>query len=127
MPEAENEYYGAPTPLAEECLKEVRDRAGIEDLTGKITSGDEFLKVIKDERAMELCFEYTRRFDLIRWGEFVEKMNEQAVQAQSGNNWNQGRRQVAPFFNVTSTYQYFPIPDAEKSVNKLITGNNPGW
>ena len=28
---------------------------------------------------MELCFEYLRRFDLIRWGDFVDKMNEQAV------------------------------------------------
>lgn len=84
--EAENEYNGAPTPLAEECLKEVRDRAGISDLTGQITSGEDFLTIIKDERAMELCFEYLRRFDLIRWGDFVDKMNEQAVLAQSGNN-----------------------------------------
>lgn len=28
---------------------------------------ESFRKAIKDERAMELCFEYTRRFDLIRW------------------------------------------------------------
>ena len=121
--EAENEYNGAPTPLAEECLKEVRDRAGISDLTGQITSGEDFLTIIKDERAMELCFEYLRRFDLIRWGDFVDKMNEQAVLA---NNWTQGG-QAAPFFRVSSAYQYFPIPDAEKAVNKLITGNNPGW
>lgn len=124
--EAENEYNGAPTPLAEECLKEVRDRAGISDLTGQITSGEDFLTIIKDERAMELCFEYLRRFDLIRWGDFVDKMNEQAVLAQSGNNWTQGG-QAAPFFRVSSAYQYFPIPDAEKAVNKLITGNNSGW
>ena len=124
--EAENEYNGAPTPLAEECLKEVRDRAGISDLTGQITSGEDFFTIIKDERAMELCFEYLRRFDLIRWGDFVDKMNEQAVLAQSGNNWTQGG-QAAPFFRVSSAYQYFPIPDAEKAVNKLITGNNPGW
>ena len=45
--EAENEYNGAPTPLAEECLKEVRDRAGISDLTGQITSGEDFLTIIK--------------------------------------------------------------------------------
>ena len=50
----------------------------------------------------------------------------QAVLAQSGNNWTQGG-QAAPFFRVSSAYQYFPIPDAEKAVNKLITGNNPGW
>ena len=52
-------------------------------------------------------------------------MNEQAVLAQSGNNWTQGG-QAAPFFRVSSAYQYFPIPDAEKAVNKLITGNNTG-
>lgn len=45
--EAENEYNGAPTPLAEECLKEVRDRAGISDLTGQITSGEDFLTIIR--------------------------------------------------------------------------------
>lgn len=124
--EAENEYYGGPTELANRCLKEVRDRAGIKDITPSLTSQSKFRDAIKDERAMELCFEYTRRFDLIRWGDFVEKMNEQAVRAQSGLNWNQGT-QVAPFYRVTSIYQYYPIPDSERAVNSLITENNPGW
>lgn len=124
--EAENEYQGYPTDLAKRCLKEVRDRAGITDHTGSLNSQIAFRNAIKDERAMELCFEYTRRFDLIRWGEFVEKMNEQVDLALSGTHWNQGS-QAAPFYRVTSAYQYFPIPDAEKAVNKLITDNNPGW
>ena len=58
--------------------------------------------------------------------EYPPSTEEQAVLAQSGNNWTQGG-QAAPFFRVSSAYQYFPIPDAEKAVNKLITGNNPGW
>lgn len=124
--EAENEYWGYPTDLAKECLRDVRIRAGISDNTNDLNSQNAFRNAIKDERAMELCFEFTRRFDLIRWGEFVDKMNEQVDLALSGINWNQGS-QVAPFFSVTSAYQYFPIPDAEKAVNKLITGNNPGW
>ena len=124
--EAENEYWGSPTDLAKECLRDVRIRAGISDNTNELNSQIAFRNAIKDERAMELCFEFTRRFDLIRWGEFVDKMNEQVDLALSGINWNQGS-QVAPFFRVTSAYQYFPIPDAEKAVNKLITGNNPGW
>ena len=124
--EAENEYWGYPTDLAKECLRDVRIRAGISDNTNDLNSQNAFRNAIKDERAMELCFEFTRRFDLIRWGEFVDKMNEQVDLALSGINWNQGS-QVAPFFRVTSAYQYFPIPDAEKAVNKLITGNNPGW
>lgn len=124
--EAENEYWGYPTDLAKECLRDVRIRAGISDNTNDLNSQNAFRNAIKDERAMELCFEFTRRFDLIRWGEFVDKMNEQVDLALSGINWNQGS-QVAPFFRVTSAYQYFSIPDAEKAVNKLITGNNPGW
>ena len=124
--EAENEYWGYPTDLAKECLRDVRIRAGISDNTNDLNSQNAFRNAIKDERAMELCFEFTRRFDLIRWGEFVDKMNEQVDLALSGINWNQGS-QVAPFFRVTSAYQYFQIPDAEKAVNKLITGNNPGW
>ena len=124
--EAENEYWGYPTDLAKECLRDVRIRAGISDNTNDLNSQNAFRNAIKDERAMELCFEFTRRFDLIRWGEFVDKMNEQVDLALSGINWNQGS-QVAPFFRVTSAYQYLPIPDAEKAVNKLITGNNPGW
>ena len=126
--EAENEYYGYPTQLAQDCLKEVRERAGVnvDRYIPSLTTQSKFREAIKDERAMELCFEYTRRFDLIRWGEFVEKMNEQAEAAQVGNLWNQAS-QVVQFFRVTSAYRYFPIPDAERAVNKLITTNNPGW
>lgn len=75
--EAENEYWGYPTDLAKECLRDVRIRAGISDNTNDLNSQNAFRNAIKDERAMELCFEFTRRFDLIRWGEFVDKMNEQ--------------------------------------------------
>jgi hypothetical protein len=126
--EAENEYYGYPTQLAQDCLKEVRERAGVnvDRYIPSLTTQSKFREAIKDERAMELCFEYTRRFDLIRWGEFVERMNEQAEEAQVGNFWNQAS-QVVQFFRVTSAYRYFPIPDAERAVNKLITTNNPGW
>lgn len=126
--EAENEYHGYPTDLAKRCLEDVRRRAGVDvdHYIPSLTTQTKFREAIKDERAMELCFEYTRRFDLIRWGEFVEKMNEQVAAAQVGNLWNQAS-QVVQFFRVTSAYRYFPIPDAERAVNKLITINNPGW
>ena len=53
-------------------------------------------------------------------------MNEQVSRANSGRNWNQGS-QDASFYAIPERYNYFPIPDSEKAVNKLITGNNPGW
>ena len=123
--EAENEANDGPTALAYQCLKEVRDRAGLSELSDMTQA--EFRQTVKDERAMELCFEYTRRFDLIRWGEYVKNMRALVTEAQSGNNWTQGPTNVYTYFNISSTYNYSPIPDAEMSVNKDITQNNPGW
>ena len=123
--EAENEANDGPTALAYQCLKEVRDHAGLSELSDMTQA--EFRQTVKDERAMELCFEYTRRFDLIRWGEYVKNMRALVTEAQSGNNWTQGPTNVYTYFNISSTYNYFPIPDAEMSVNKDITQNNPGW
>ncbi|WP_196068660.1 RagB/SusD family nutrient uptake outer membrane protein [Bacteroides faecis] len=123
--EAENEANDGPTALAYQCLKEVRDRTGLSELSDMTQA--EFRQTVKDERAMELCFEYTRRFDLIRWGEYVKNMRALVTEAQSGNNWTQGPTNVYTYFNISSTYNYFPIPDAEMSVNKDITQNNPGW
>ena len=123
--EAENEANNGPTTLAYQCMKEVRERAGLNELPDM--TQEEFRQTVKDERAMELCFEYTRRFDLIRWGEYVKNMRALVTEAQSGNNWTQGPTNVYTYFNISSTYNYFPIPDAEMSVNKDITQNNPGW
>lgn len=124
--EAENEAHNGPTNLAYECINEVRDRAGLGDLP-EGQSQETFRQAVKDERAMELCFEYTRRFDLIRWGEFVKNMRELVPLAQSGENWTQGPTNVYTYFQVSDTYNYFPIPDEEMSTNKAITQNNPGW
>ena len=85
---------------------------------------------MKDERGMELCFEYTRRYDLIRWGEYVSNMNALASRAQqgAGGNWTGGDTySVWTFFQITDAYNFFPIPDTEMSVNNAITQNNPGW
>ena len=49
---------------------------------------ESFRKAIKDERAMELCFEYTRRFDLIRWGDYYKLMQEQVDKAQADESGN---------------------------------------
>ena len=106
-------------------MNEVSERAGLNELPDM--TQEEFRQTVKDERAMELCFEYTRRFDLIRWGEYVKNMRALVTEAQSGNNWTQGPTNVYTYFNISSTYNYFPIPDAEMSVNKDITQNNPGW
>ncbi len=124
--ECENELNGGPTSEAYSCINEVRKRAGIKDIPAGLNH-DQFLQKVKDERAMELCFEMTRRWDLIRWGEFVKNMNDLAPRAQAGTNWKFGPNNVYTYFQVSDAYNYFPIPSSEMAVNKLITKNNPGW
>ena len=123
--ECENEIHGGPTALAYQCINEVRKRAGISSLSG--LDQENFRNAVKDERAMELCFEMTRRFDLIRWGDFKKNMNELAARAKSGTNWNLGPSNVYTYFQVSDAYNYFPIPSNEMAINKKITANNPGW
>ena len=69
----------------------------------------------------------TRRFDLIRWGEYVKDMNALAARAQSGTNWKLGPSNVYTYYQISDAYNYFPIPANEIAVNKLINKNNPGW
>lgn len=125
--ECENEINGAPTQLAYDCINEVRKRANITAIPDMSMDTETFRKAVKDERAMELCFEMTRRWDLIRWGEFKTNMNALVAEAKAGTNWKFGPSNVYNYFNVSDAYNYFPIPSSEMAVNKLITTNNPGW
>ncbi|MEA4974270.1 MAG: RagB/SusD family nutrient uptake outer membrane protein [Paludibacter sp.] len=124
--EADNELTAVPSDLAYECLDAVRTRAGIATLAGSNLTKEQFRDAIKKERAMELCFEAIRRWDLIRWGDFNTAMsNMQSYVNQDG--WGNNYKYAANYYNVSEAYNYFPIPDIEMSVNKLITNNNPGW
>ena len=123
--EAENELHGPDNAYA--YLNKVRERAGADKVEEGSLDKISFRQMVKDERGRELCFEYTRRFDLIRWGEYVENMNALYNSARAGGEWNQGPTNVYTYFNISDTYNYYPIPDAETAVNKAITDNNPGW
>ena len=123
--EAENEVNHGPNDLAYECINAVRERAGINKLAANLDETN-FRKAIKDERAMELCFEYTRRFDLIRWGDYYKLMQEQVDKAQADESWKFGIN-VYTYFNIPKSYNYFPIPANEIGSNSAIKTNNPGW
>lgn len=124
--EAENEINNAPTPLAYDCINEVRDRAGIPVYVSGSMDKDTFRNAIKKERAMELCFEAIRRWDLIRWGDFYTEMQAMRPMVNQ-DGWGTSYKYAANYYNVSQAYNYFPIPSLEMSVNKEINSNNPGW
>jgi hypothetical protein len=125
--EADNELNDVPSNLAYECLNAVRNRAKIAAVEVASLSKSQFREVIKKERAMELCYEGTRRFDLIRWGDYVKSMNDLAVLLETNVRWPLGVKYAANYFKINKYYLYLPIPAYELSVNKAILNNNPGW
>lgn len=121
--EAENELNG-PTGLAYECINEVRTRANLSLLSG--LTADTFREAIKKERAMEFCFEAIRRWDLIRWGDYLTAMQGMQGYVDSPD-WSNNYKYAATYYKVSKSYNYLPIPVAEMTSNKAISQNNPGW
>lgn len=130
--EAINAVNHGPNAEAYEAINKVRRRAwGLDvntpstvcDVSG-LSSEADFLAAIQTERFRELCFEGMRKLDLIRWGIYVETMNDYGREAASeGGTFayagNSGK-------NVTARNVVFPIPNTELTVNKSMT-QNPGW
>ncbi len=123
--EADNELTNTPSNLAYSCIDEVRLRAGISALTGTGLTKESFRDAVKRERAMELCFETTRRWDLIRWGEFTTNMTNTLTDIDKVQ-WSSAHKYASNYYNVTDAYNYYPIPIIELSVNRLMTQNS-GW
>lgn len=82
--EAENELNG-PTMEAQEALKRVRRRAfpesdwseKVDAYVGRVSAGKEsFFEAIVDERAWEFGGEMIRKYELIRWNLYSEKVKE---------------------------------------------------
>lgn len=72
--EAANEGYGSPTEkdpdanlTALDAVNLVRARATMPQVNDKFLSKTEFRERVRNERAVELCFEAKRRDDLRRW------------------------------------------------------------
>ena len=127
--EAINEYAGAPDDQAKEAIREIRKRAGVktdESLLGDYRS---FRDLVRNERGRELAFEGLRKWDLIRWGTFVEKMHNAGTNQPTENkyrNVSYTNYASANYANVTARHIYLPIPTKELEVNHALR-QNPLW
>lgn len=127
--EAINEYAGASDDQAKEAIREIRKRAGVktdESLLGDYRS---FRDLVRNERGRELAFEGLRKWDLIRWGTFVEKMHNAGTNQPTENkyrNVSYTNYASANYANVTARHIYLPIPTKELAVNHALR-QNPLW
>lgn len=84
---------------------------------------DTFRKIIQKERMRELCFETLRKPDLIRWGIFLEEMQNMAIDIEA----NYPRASFLERYKlIWEKHLLWPIPAREISLNKKLT-QNPNW
>ena len=89
-------------------LNKTRTRAGLTALTDE--TPETLLEEIKIERAKELFGEFQRKFDLVRWGDFYDKVIETTDYAPV-------KKAIQP------CHRYYPIPDSEVAKSKYILDN----
>jgi starch-binding outer membrane protein, SusD/RagB family len=98
--EAMNELNG-PTQESLDLINEVRDRAGLDDLTlAEATSKEVYRDLILRERGWEFVAEGKRREDLLRNGTFISSA-------------------IARGAGATEKHKLFPIPQSERNANKI--------
>lgn len=123
------------TELAQayEYLNQVRRRgygrdinASAEGVDVPVAGAVSLLEAVKDERARELGHELLRKDDLIRWGEFYDRM--QSVRATVPETYTSAYYVAARLYygNVQRRDVLWPIPTYELSVNPYLVQNN-GW
>lgn len=129
-----NEISG-PTAEAIAAIDMVRNRAGLVNLsTAKpdaIAGKEAFFSEIVDERLRELCFEGNRKFDLIRWGLYGEKLEELNASVKFHPNYNPESNTHNAYLRAYTNFNpakhlSLPYPIQEVIINNLLE-QKPEW
>jgi hypothetical protein len=129
LAEAENELNG-PTDIAYDALDELRswrylpvdslDEYYLMDRTAM--TKQELRSYILNERTREFIGEGYRRFDLIRWGIYLEVMNAVDHRVPYRNSQDQIISKKRE-----QKHLLYPVPTIEIDGNTLFGPNNQGW
>ena len=127
--EAMCEYNGAPSEELYNVILPIRERAGVStEPFAKYATLEKFRQFIRNERARELCFEGLRKFDLLRWGIYLDSMNEVASLAVTDSNWgtSTAKNYITLVDRLGEKNNCLPIPSLELAVNTELK-QNPLW
>lgn len=98
--------------IATEAIADIRDRAGADPLTGKLTASVESRDIVRKERRKELAFEHKSKWDIRRWRVAHEEgfdgfwgVTKDNSEIQSGNQFR--FRGLFPFYSAESGKYFF--------------------
>lgn len=111
--EAINEKDG-PTSAAYASYNRVRNRAGLDNLTPGLSQA-QFRDSLRVDRRLELVFEYSRWFDLIRYQPLT-----------GSDSYLIKSLHAAGKTNAQQKHYLYPIPQQERDNNPKLT-QNTGW
>lgn len=118
--EADNEVNSGPSSIAITQVEKLnkRNKSPLASALNSYTTWTQnsFRGYILEERAKEFAAEGIRRFDLLRWGIYLQAMN-----SLGGTDENDviKRRETK--------HLLMPLPADEVNTNEFIEVNNPGW
>ena len=119
----------------EDCLIQLRKRAGIEEGEGryglpKTYTQQEMREIIRNERRIELAFEEHRFWDIRRWKIAEDVMNEPVrgveIIKQADGSCYYDYNIVTRMSTFEDKMYWYPIPQEEMEGNTKLT-QNPGW
>lgn len=116
LAESLNEQGYVASGEAFDLVNQVRNRAGLEDISSSEASNQEELRdAIFQERRVELAFENHRWYDLLRREDVVEIMSEHGVEQA------EIRGDIVPSgaYEITQNALLLPIPQREITLNNL--------
>lgn len=132
--EAQNEVGGPESKLDElsvrDALNELRDRVGHAAIPADISNTTASMRErIKNERAVELCFEEHRWYDVISWNEGTVEFTKdiygiRIVKQTDGTFIYERQFYQKPKFE--EHMHLYPIPDDEVFKSENLK-QNPGW
>lgn len=114
------------------ALNKVRARAGLP--AKEATSLEEFMQLIEHERMVELAGEGFRYWDLRRWRRSMAVLNGKNMhgtlitkEADGSFKYKKIDVDSGDTRVFMERYYAFSIPQAERTKNKALGENNPGW
>lgn len=134
--EAMNEAYGPDQGngfgmTAREAINKLRARPSVNMPNVQAGGKADFRLAIKHERQVELAFENHRYWDLIRWGDAPNVLNQTiygtTITKSGSGSVVYGKKAVQNRVFVAPKMNFYPFPQAEIYISGGLLVQNQGW